>query len=421
MRILYLSYSQPESFDAFCESAKTKCPWVDALLDELLKCQGLNIALAVPINSTGFQKCQTGKITLFGLPNPAEKKFLKKIYGRITQSQENLSVISYASQAISDFKPDIIQIFGSENPFGLIINENSTPAIIHIQGYLKVWEGKWFKGISRWEQYRYANIMDLLLMRGSYFEYFAFGKRAEREAAILKSCNYFMGRTVFDKRLISLFSPGSTYFHCEEFIRNIFFEKQWNASLNNEVTCISILKGTTYKGIDLLFETLMILNKCSSHTFKFKICGVSPDEEIARMIKHKYKKEINISGIEFLGKLNAEEMVAQLCNANFYIHPSYIENSPNSVCEAMALGMPVISTNVGGISSLISDNEDGLLVQEGEPYSLSAAIIGLINNYEYAKSLGENARKRAAIRHDPGSIVKNLLDIYQTILSKNGQ
>jgi len=163
----------------------------------------------------------------------------------------------------------------------------------------------------------------------------------------------------------------------------------------------------------------LILKKYSTFSFKFKICGVSANEEIIKIIKKKYKKEINLLNIEFLGKLTADDLVKQLCNSNFYIHPSYIENSPNSVCEAMALGMPIISTNVGGISSLISDKIEGLLVQEGEPYSLAAAIIELINNYEYAELLGKNARERSISRHDPKKIVKQLLDIYKTILSKN--
>ena len=76
MRILFLSYSQPDSFDAFCGNSKTKCPWVDTLLEELVKCQNLDIALAVPINSSDFQKCNTERITLFGLPNPRRNELL---------------------------------------------------------------------------------------------------------------------------------------------------------------------------------------------------------------------------------------------------------------------------------------------------------------------------------------------------------
>ena len=95
---------------------------------------------------------------------------------------------------------------------------------------------------------------------------------------------------------------------------------------------------------------MIILKRYTTLSIKFKICGVSENEEIVKIIKKKYKKEVDFQDIEFLGKLTADNLVKQLCNSNFYIHPSYIENSPNSVCEAMALGMPVIATNVGGIN-----------------------------------------------------------------------
>ena len=234
---------------------------MDTLLDELVKCQNLDIALAVPINSSDFQKCETERITLFGLPNPKETNFLKKTLARIAQSQENLSVNRFASQAISDFNPDIIQVFGSENPFGLIAEKIKTPVIIHIQGYLLVWQGKWFKGISKWEQFRYTGLKNLLLMRGSYNDYFTFRKRAKTEAIIIKNCKYFMGRTNFDKRIVSLISPGSKYFHCEEFIRKDIFRKTMGFTIQNEITCVSILKGTSYKGIDLLVRSLIDLKK----------------------------------------------------------------------------------------------------------------------------------------------------------------
>ena len=52
---------------------------------------------------------------------------------------------------------------------------------------------------------------------------------------------------------------------------------------------------------------------------------------------------------------------------------------------------------------------------------LAAALINLINNYDYAKLLGENARKRSIGRHDPDLIVKQLVGIYETILTENGR
>jgi Glycosyltransferase len=83
--------------------------------------------------------------------------------------------------------------------------------------------------------------------------------------------------------------------------------------------------------------------------------------------------------------------------------------------------MPIIATNVGGVSTLIEDDLEGILVQEGEPYSLAGAIVELTNNYERAKTLGSNARTKAFKRHEPAAIIDSLLKIYDTITNKNGR
>jgi glycosyltransferase involved in cell wall biosynthesis len=421
MKILFLIYAPQQSFAAFSSSGMTKCPWVDALLEELLKSENASIGLAVPVNEYNFQKARIKNVNLYGLPNPEERNILKKAYKRLTMASDSLKVNSFLNEVIDDFDPDVIQIFGSENPFGLIIEQQKKPVVIHIQGYLEVWKGKWYSGISRWEQFRYASLKDLLLMRGSFIDFFAFRKRANIETSILKNCRYFMGRTDFDRRIASLIAPASKYSHCEEFIRKDFFEYQWNVPVSNEIKCVSILKGTSYKGIDLLVKVSLILKMYSKFSFTFKICGVSENEEIITLLKKKYKKSFKSLNIEFLGKLNADNLVNQLCTSNFYVHPSYIENSPNSVCEAMALGMPVIATNVGGLGTLIGDNIEGILVQEGEPYSMAGAILELTNNYEKAKQLGLNARLRASTRHKPDAILNNILSIYDEIICDDGR
>jgi len=421
LRILFLVYSPQNLLAADSNSGITKCPWIDSLLEGLRNYQSISIGVALPINSNYLQRDQKDNIKLYGLPNPKERNIFKKAYKRLTRANENSNVNYYITQAIDDFKPDIIQIFGSENIFGLIAKEQSTPVIIHIQGFLLVCQGKWFTGISRCEQFRYGSLKDLLFMRGSYNGFFTFRKRARVEEKVIANCNYFMGRTDFDRRIISLLSPNSIYFHGEEFIRKEFFEKQWDFPLQNEITCVSILNGTTYKGIDLLVEASMVLQKHTTFTYKFKICGVSSNEEIVKILKKKYKKDTCFRNIEFLGKLNAAELVTQLCNSNFYVHPSYIENSPNSICEAMVLGMPIIATNVGGVSTIIEDEVEGILVQEGEPYSFAGAIVELTNNYEKAIQLGRNARTRAFKRHNPSDILKGIIKIYNTIIYEDGR
>jgi len=421
VRILFFAYTEHSSLSEFINNPKTKLSWVDALLGELRNNQSISLAVAIPINSDQLEKDQKDNIKLYGLPNPKERNIFKKTYNKLIYATESVKINSYINTVVDDFNPDLIQIFGSENPFGLIIPELSTPVIMHIQGFLLVGQRKYFAGISRCEQFMYSSLKDLIFLRGSFNGYFTFRNRAKVEEKSIAGCKYFMGRTNFDKRIISLLSPKSTYYHCEEFLRNAFFEKQWNFPLGKEIVCISILNGTTYKGVDLLIETSMILKKHTSFTFKFKICGVSSNDEFVEMLKKKYKKDDSFENIEFLGKLTAAELVDQLCNSNFYVHPSYLENSPNSVCEAMALGMPVITTKVGGVDSIIQDAVEGLVVQEGDPYSFAAAIVELTNNYMFAESLGKKARERAISRHNPKSLVANILTIYENLINEYGR
>jgi len=377
------------------------------------------MALAVPINSKEYQTLSKQGITLFGLPGRNETGILRKALRKFRKSSDNPEVNRYALQAISDFKPDVIHIFGTESSLGLIIPQQKVPVVIHFQGSLQAIVKKWFSGISKWEQFRYASLKDILLSHGSYFEFYAFKKRAEREAVIMSNCKYYLGRTDFDRRMVSMASPNAKYFHCDEFIRKIFFEKRWDHPLSNDISCVSILKGTTYKGIDLLIETALILSLHSPLNFNFKVIGLDENDEVLQLVKKKFKREFKHLNISFLGRMNADNLVLNLCKSNFYIHPSYIENSPNSVCEAMALGIPIISTNVGGINSLITDKVDGILVQEGEPFAMAAAILELSRNYQYARLLGENARKRSAQRHAPKEIAKQLLNSYKSILQEN--
>lgn len=421
MRILYLLYNHRDSLTEFGNNPKINLSWVDALFEEILKCDNITLGLAVPVNNHTVQKSQKNDITFYGLPDPEEKGLLKKAFRRFTRATVNIHINSYIPEVIDDFKPDIIHVFGSENPFGLIARQIKIPVVIHLQGYLFVLKRKWFAGISRWEQFRYASLKDLLLMRGCYNDSVTFNDKAKTSENIIKNCKYFMGRTKFDKAIVSLISPGSSYFHCEEFIRNEFFEEKWDLPLKDEIICFSILKGGSYKGIDLLVEAYLLVKKFSDITLKLKICGVSEDEEIVRIIKKKYHKVIRSVDIEYLGKLKPDDLVNQLCNSNFYIHPSYLENSPNSICEAMAIGMPVIATKVGGVSSLIKDDIEGIMVQEGEPYALAGAILDLVKNYEKAKELGKNARAKAFKRHFPKDILENLLTIYETIITHNNK
>ena len=111
-----------------------------------------------------------------------------------------------------------------------------------------------------------------------------------------------------------------------------------------------------------------------------------------------------------------EGLCETLLLSDAYVHTSYIDNSPNSVCEAQMLGVPTIATNVGGTATLIHDNETGLLVPANDPYQLASLIIMLQSDEETCVRLSHNATQVALTRHDKTKIVNEILNTYSSII-----
>ena len=104
-----------------------------------------------------------------------------------------------------------------------------------------------------------------------------------------------------------------------------------------------------------------------------------------------------------------------MSKADFFIHPSIMDNSPHALCEAQLIGCPVIASNVGGIPQLVSDGETGWLYPYNEPHTLAF----LIGNLREEKSLIEEVSRRetetARERHDPKKITGELINVYERI------
>ena len=127
-----------------------------------------------------------------------------------------------------------------------------------------------------------------------------------------------------------------------------------------------------------------------------------------------YKK----CNIDILGFRQPDELLDLLCNSTLYVHTAYIENSPNSICEAQCLGVPVVSTNVGGAASLVRHNIDGVLVAANDPWQMAYEIISLSNDKDRMVKYSCNSRATAEKRHNPARIKEQLLSCYCQLLKQ---
>ena len=319
-------------------------------------------------------------------------------------------------EIIDDFKPDIIQIFGSENEFGDICSHTDIPVVIHMQGCLPPYHNALFPvGMNKF---------DFLIGRGltprrrfmGWRSEPSFRRRAEHEINTIRSCKFFMGRTDWDKALVSLFNPTAKYFHCEEALRDSFLnmDKHWAPSSQDKIKIISVISNPWYKGVDLILKTAKLLKQFTSMSFEWNVFGVSD----IRFYEYKYGIVAKNVNVNIRGSVGKEVLVNELCNSSVYVHPSYIDNSPNSVCEAQLIGIPVLATNVGGIPTLVKDGETGFLFPANDPYMLANLIKMVVKDVSLSEKISFAEISVAKARHNPDSIKTTLLNVYNYILNE---
>jgi glycosyltransferase involved in cell wall biosynthesis len=134
------------------------------------------------------------------------------------------------------------------------------------------------------------------------------------------------------------------------------------------------------------------------------------------------ESEIRRLGLESLVELaGARNDVAELlAKADLFVLSSRSEGLPLSILEAMAAGLPVVATNVGGVPELVVEGETGFLVPPGDPKSLADAIARLLDDPALRRRLGAAGRARVAERFDLESARRAHLDLYDSLLAAAG-
>lgn len=122
--------------------------------------------------------------------------------------------------------------------------------------------------------------------------------------------------------------------------------------------------------------------------------------------------------IDTIGAVSHEDVLVWLDKADIFINTTNFDAAPRSVLEAMANGLCVVSTNVGGVPYIIEDGKDGLLVPPGEPELMAAAIRKVLTDHHLAETLSTNARLKA-IQYDWSSILPQWLALLQEVSDQN--
>ena len=388
--------------------------WQDAL--ENIICKIPDIELLVAFKTT--ERNATRKIIdgvtyipIYYKLDSMREKFIDKL----SWEMERDKIIPLISSVVNEFSPDIVQVFGTEWPYGQVQQLIDIPVVAHMQGSIPPYHlSKYPPGYSNFDNYR---IIGCRLQ--SYLGHFLFDKKSDSrknmEIETLKCVNYYLGRTSWDKCIVSLFNPKAHYYYCAEALRECFYssKEKWKIKEGTHRIKIVTTGCSSYvKGMNILLLTAKVLYE-SGVDFEWNVVG---DFDRKKEIEKHERLKFSDYNVHFKGYLDSEQLKELLLDSDMYVHLAYIENSPNSICEAQILGLPIIATYVGGVPDLIHHGEDGLLIPSNDPYMAAYSIIQLGKDKDRQMELSQNAIKTSKIRHNRNTIANDLINAYKKII-----
>lgn len=356
---------------------------------------------------------------------------------------------------IDRVQPDVIHCFGTEYAHTLATVKcapDPSRVLVGIQGVCGVIAEAYMANLPEKVQ-KSVTFRDWIKSDSMRKQQRKFQIRGMREQETLQKAVNVTGRTEFDQSYAEAYNPKVRYFSMNETLRPCFYEGEWRLE-HCEPHSIFLSQGDyPLKGLHYLLIAAAKLRKAypdlqisiagnslvNYQSLKDKI-KISAYGKYLRSLIQKYDLE---ECVHFLGKMTALQMKEQYLKSNVFVCCSSNENSPNSLGEAMILGVPCVAARVGGIPSLFEHEKDGILFDgyetagreennacnpkespEKDPLylvadSLYKGIVRIWKNkdetYEYCK----NARFHARKIHDREENYRKMMEIYATIANEN--
>lgn len=418
MRILWVSLVKfPELCEFLNEKIPFHCGWLYSSAVKLLEYKP-NIDLGVIVYSYGsrYEHYNVNGRSYYLIPSSS--------MGKVSKKQVNT-----CKKAIIDFTPDLIHIHGTEHSLAKAVcmaNEGGVPVVANIQGLADPYTRYADGGLSLWD--KWTNITPLDFCRGTFLlnAKQSFKHRAECENYVLTHVTDVVGRTQWDHDHVMTVNPQLRYHVMNETLRDSFYEDPtWNFARCRKHTIFVSNSGSALKGAHQVLKALPIIlrqypgtmvNFCGSSVMSNKVKDILRFQGYHLYLRRLVKRLHLQKHVRFLGTLDEAQMKQQFLDANVYVMPSAIENSPNSLCEAQILGVPSVASYVGGTSEFIEHGKSGFLYRY-EEYEMLAYNIMQVFKTGDLHGLSVQEQSVAKRRHDRENNVYRLIEIYDEIMS----
>lgn len=391
--------------------------WLNGLANMLKDNNDIKLAIATVYNGVDIKKFDDGKVIYYLIPGAPALKY-------------NSNLEKYWKIVNEEFKPDLVHIHGTEFAHGLaFINAcTNVKTVTSIQGLVSIYEKVYLGDIPENTVRKNVTFRDFIKMDNLLQQKKQFAKRGKLETELIKRSDAIIGRTDWDYANTKAINPEESYFVGNETLRTGFYGKEWDLENIERHSIFTSQASYPIKGLHFLLQAIYILKQkypdiklyiagnniidTSTFTRKIKISGYA---KIIRKLIKKYNLE---DQVVFTGILSEEKMIEQYLKSNVFVLPSVIENSSNSLGEAMLLGMPCVATNTGGTMDILEHKKEGFLYPYTEPAMCADYISRYFEDDKLCIEYGRQAREKALSRHNAENNVNQIIKIYNEIIKK---
>lgn len=414
----------PDHATAIGNTPTPRGGWMPALARALVD-ENIELAVAANVRNASWGVFTVNGIRYYTIPQPGGKINGRRLPTRLIEAYQ---------RAVQDFQPQVLHIHGTEYYQGFLTGRGylHLPSVISIQGIIDVCAKYYLGEIPLSALILKRTLRDWIRFDGILEQQGKWFKRGKDEREIFTTNKAFIGRTLWDCAHLKRLNPSAMYFHCDEILREPFYHTQWNIrqARPHQIFCSSA--NYPLKGFHIMLKAVALLKDefpdIKVHT---PLARFYPEKKGWRRLwmncrrggYERYLTDLILSKklethVVPYHQLDANQIINELLNARVFVLPSFIENSPNSLVEAMMVGTPTIASSVGGVLSMTKDGETSLIFPPGDEAVLAEQIRRIFLDDQLSLDLSVRAQELARKCHSKDKIVKDMINIYNMTLQK---
>jgi glycosyltransferase involved in cell wall biosynthesis len=350
------------------------------IVDELVKHPDVEVTIVVPKSKNRDTTCERREnFSIYRTGKKGMFRFLPgTIYDIFTGRRQIKSLLRQINPDIVHFQNDTF--LAANCPY---------PHVLTIHGIVErdaMWDTRW--GHLRWLKWL------LLKLTEDY------GRHRVPNVILISE---------YTKRFLPKNNDCKTW-HIDNPIADSYFDVDWQFEPGRIFCCSRIRPLKNIVGMIKAFA-IIIKRLPAAH---LRIAGAA--ESAYLKVCERQIEANNLHGkIHFLGNLSIKKVQFELSKANCLAVPSFQENAPLSIAEAMAVGVPVVGARVGGVPEMIEDGKTGFLVDPYNTREIAEAVLRILSDQNLARSMSQQAKEIARQRFMASVVCEQTLKVYNEI------